>query len=65
MILSDADIRRALAEGRIVIDPDEGLDERLGPESVDFRLGSSFLVFERNKQPYIDPRRPETAEGTT
>ncbi|MEE9276787.1 MAG: dCTP deaminase, partial [Dehalococcoidia bacterium] len=42
-----------------------GLDERLGPESVDFRLGSSFLVFERNKQPYIDPRRPETAEGTT
>ncbi len=65
MILSDLDIRRALVDGRIRIEPDDGLDDRLGPDSIDFRLGHTFLVFERNKQPYIDPRRPETGEGTT
>lgn len=65
MLLSDRDIKRALADGRIRIDPDAGLDKRLGPDSVDFRLGASFLVFERNDEPYIDPRRPESAEGTS
>ena len=65
MILSDRDIRRALAEGRIAVDPADGLDARLGPDSIDFRLGDTFLVFERNTQPYIDPRRPETAAGAT
>jgi len=64
MILSDRDIRRALESGRIAIDPDADIDDRIGPDAVDFRLGSSFLVFERNKQPYIDARRPETAAGT-
>ncbi len=65
MLLSDGDIRRAISAGKIGIEPSDGLDERLGPDSVDFRLGDSFLVFERTTQPYIDPRRPETAEGTT
>ena len=64
MILSDRDIRRALESGRIAIDPDTDIDDRIGPDAVDFRLGSSFLVFERNKQPYIDARRPETAAST-
>ncbi len=64
MLLSDRDIRRALDSGRIAIEPNAGLDERIGPDSVDFRLGSSFLVFERSKQPYIDARRPDTAAGT-
>ena len=65
MLLSDRDIHGAITEGRIEIDPADGLSERIGPESVDLRLGDTFLVFERNKQPYIDPRRPETAHGTT
>ena len=65
MLLSDRDIKEALADGRIVIHPDDGLAERLGPASIDFRLGASFLVFERTKLPYIDPRRLETAQGAT
>ena len=65
MILSDRDIKRALADGRIAIDPADGLEDRLGPDSVDFRLGETFLVFVRGDQPYIDPRRPESARGTT
>ncbi|HJN92187.1 MAG TPA: dCTP deaminase [Dehalococcoidia bacterium] len=63
MILSDRDIKRALASGRIHIDPADGFEDRLGPDALDFRLGTSFLLFERSKQPYIDARRAETAEG--
>ena len=65
MQLSDRDIRAALRAGRIALDPDDGLDQRIGPDSVDLRLGSRFLIFERNKQPCIDPRDPATATGAT
>lgn len=65
MILSDRDIRQALADGRIRVSPTDGLERRIGPDGIDFRLGHTFLVFERNKQGYIDPRRPETAKGMT
>ena len=65
MILSDRDLLRAISDGRIVITPDTGLTDRLGPDSIDFRLGSTFLIFERTAAPYIDPRRPESAAGTT
>ncbi len=65
MILSDRDIRQVLKEGKIKIEPADGLERRIGPDGIDFRLGHTFLVFERNKQPYIDPRRAETAKGTT
>ena len=65
MILSDRDLLRAISDGRIVITPDTGLTDRLGPDSIDFRLGSTFLIFERTAVPYIDPRRPESAAGTT
>ena len=64
-LLSDRDLKIALASGRIAIDPSADLDSRLGPDSLDFRLGSEVLVFERNAEPYIDPRREETAAGTT
>jgi dCTP deaminase len=65
MILSDRDIRQCLEDGKIRIAPSRGLEGRIGPDSVDLRLGHTFLVFERNKQPYIDPRRRETAKGMT
>jgi dCTP deaminase len=65
LILSDRDIRKCLEEGKIKISPTDGLDSRIGPDGVDLRLGFTFLVFERNKQAYIDPRRAETAKGTT
>ncbi|MGB2694583.1 MAG: dCTP deaminase [Dehalococcoidia bacterium] len=65
MILSDRDLRKVIEEGKIKIEPADGLDGRIGPDGIDFRLGNHFLVFERNKQAYIDPRRKATAKGTT
>jgi dCTP deaminase len=65
LILSGADILAAIKAGEIKITPSTGLEKRLGPGSVDFRLGQTFVVFERNLQPYLDPYRPATAKGST
>jgi len=52
MVLSDATIARALAEGRIEIDPyDESL---LQPSSVDVRVDRLFRVFRNNRASFID-----------
>ncbi len=60
MILSDRDIVAALETGRIKIDPAPDLSRQLGSISVDFRLGSTFMVFEHSRYSYIDPRRPQS-----
>ena len=60
MILSDRDIRRALDEGRIRIDPLPDLDDALGSVSIDFRLGTTFMVFEHSRHSFIDPRQPQS-----
>jgi len=60
MILSDRDIRAALASGRIAIDPMPDLDAQLGSVSVDFRLGRTFMVFEHSRFSFIDPRQPQS-----
>lgn len=60
MILSDRDIRRALASGRIKIDPAPDLAAQLGSVSVDFRLGRTFMVFEHSRHSFIDPRQPQS-----
>lgn len=60
MVLSDRDIRIALEEGRIKIDPAPDLDKQLGSISIDFRLGNTFMVFEHSRYSYIDPRHPSS-----
>lgn len=55
MVLSDRDIRRQIAQGRIVIDPYD--DDAVQPASVDLRLGSPLLVEETAKLALIDPRQ--------
>ncbi len=60
MILSDREIRQALAEGRIKITPAIDLETQLGSCSVDFRLGNTFMVFEHSRFSYIDPRHPQS-----
>ncbi|MDQ3694885.1 MAG: dCTP deaminase [Chloroflexota bacterium] len=60
MILSDRDIRAALASGRIQIDPAPDLEAQLGSVSVDFTLGRGFMVFEHSRYSFIDPRRPQS-----
>ena len=42
MILSDTDIRRYMAEGKIKIDPAPVFEDQLGPCSLDLSLGKPF-----------------------
>jgi dCTP deaminase len=57
MVLSDRTIARAIAEGRIGIDP---YDERLlQPSSVDVRVDRYFRVFHNARYPFIDVKEPQ------
>ena len=55
MILSDVDIRKEIAAGRIEIDPfDDGCVQ---PSSVDLHVDRQFRVFANSRYPFIDVRR--------
>ena len=56
-VLSDRDIRAALEEGRIRIDPFD--PAFLQPSSVDLHLDRDFRVFRNNRYAFIDPREPQ------
>jgi len=58
MVLSDRDIKKALASGRIKITPKPVLSLQLGSCSIDLRLGRRFRVFNYSKLAYIDPSKP-------
>jgi dCTP deaminase len=55
MILSDRDIREALAAGRVVIDPFD--PACVQPSSVDLHVDAQFRVFANSRYPYIDVRQ--------
>jgi dCTP deaminase len=59
MILSDTDILARLREGDLVIDPLDDVDQQVQPASVDLRLGSEFLEFQRTNIPCIHPTRED------
>ena len=59
MILSDTDILARLHEGELVIDPLDDVDQQVQPASVDLRLGSEFLEFQRTNIPCIHPTRED------
>lgn len=61
MVLSDVDIRRYIAEGKIRITPDLP-PEQFGSCSVDFRLGDEFSVFEHSRYAYIDLREKRSLQ---
>ena len=52
MVLSDRDIRSAIAGGRITIDPFDA--KCVQPASVDIRLDRMFRVFRSTRHAYID-----------
>lgn len=56
MILSDRDLRAALANGHLKIEPLG--DNAVQPSSIDLRIGFEFRVFANNRHPYIDVRQP-------
>ena len=57
MVLSDATIRRLVAEGRIGIEPYE--ESLLRPSSVDVRVDRYFRVFRNNRYPFIDVKQEQ------
>jgi len=59
MILSDGDIKKSLASGRIRITPKVNTKTQLGSCSVDLQLGKQFRVFNHSKYAYIDPNNPK------
>jgi dCTP deaminase len=62
MVLSDVDIRRYIAEGKIKISPALP-PEQFGSCSVDFKLGYEFNVFEHSRNAYIDLRENKGIDG--
>lgn len=65
MILSDKDIKKALKESRIGIEPMIDFKTQLGSCSLDLRLGNIFRVFEHSKKPYIDPAKKDYSNEIT
>ena len=57
MLLSDRDIRKELAEGRVVLDPLD--DAMVQPSSVDVRLDRFFRLFDNHKYAVIDPAQDQ------
>lgn len=62
MHLNDTEIRRAVAEGRLKIEPPP-VDIQFQPASLDMRLGRGFFQFRRplGKPDKIEPIDPEQA----
>jgi len=56
MILSDQDIKRAVEEGKIYIDPFNF--SAVQPASYDLRLDNQFKVFKKNHNVVLDPKNP-------
>ncbi len=65
MILSDRDIKKALAEKRIVIKPLPNYDEALAACTLDLRLHNEFEVFEHTQIPFFDIRNMKNIEEAT
>ncbi|WP_432495498.1 dCTP deaminase [Kineococcus auxinigenes] len=57
MLLSDRDIRRELAAGRVVIEPSE--PSMVQPSSVDVRIDRYFRLFDNHKYSVIDPAQEQ------
>ncbi len=56
MILSDKNIKEALASGDIIIDPFK--EKYLQAASVDLHLDRHFLIFDTQSNYVIDPKKP-------
>jgi dCTP deaminase len=56
VILSDRDIRKAIEDGRIGLDPFDSAD--IQPSSVDLHVDRYFRTFHNARYPYIDVKKP-------
>jgi dCTP deaminase len=62
MVLSDQDIKKYIAEGKVQVYPAPDFESQLGPCSLDLHLGSTFKVFRQSQYPYIDLKRKVNLE---
>lgn len=62
MILSDKDIKEALKEGKLKIEPFD--ESQIMPVGVDLRLGNEFRRFKLDIKSHIDPSK-DTFEDST
>jgi dCTP deaminase len=53
VLLSDRDIRSAIDDKRVVLEPFD--PDMIQPSSIDVRLDRFFRVFENHRYPHIDP----------
>lgn len=65
MVLSDRDIKKAIASGRIKITPKPNYKTQLGSCMIDLQLGTVYRVFNHSKTPYLDPQNPRTLKDIT
>lgn len=65
MILSDSDIKKALAQKQIEITPEPDFNTQLGSCSIDLRLGNTFRVFDHSRFPFIDPSKKDFSNEIT
>jgi dCTP deaminase len=64
MILSDRDIKAAIASGRVRVESSQPeLFPHIHASSMDFRLGNVFKLYEHSKFPVLDPLKPESFAG--
>jgi dCTP deaminase len=61
MILSDRDIKAAIASGKVKIESSEPeLLRHIHASSMDLRLGNIFKVYEHSRYAILDPKNPQT-----
>lgn len=61
MILSDRDIKAAIAAGRVKVEATSGdLNAHIHASSMDLRLGNVFKVYEHSRYALLDPKNPKT-----
>ena len=66
MILSDQDIKKAIANGEVVItSEDDGHGKVIGPSSYDIRLGSHFKVYKHAHLAVLDPMNADSFKNVT
>ncbi len=57
MIIPDHEIKKLLAENKVVVEPLE--DGQIQAACIDLRLGSEFRVFRHTSEAFIDSRNPK------
>ncbi|OGJ54873.1 dCTP deaminase [Candidatus Peribacteria bacterium RIFCSPHIGHO2_02_FULL_49_16] len=64
MILSDRDIRRAIADGRVRIESELPKEQwHIHASSMDLHMGNTFKLYEHSRFAVLDPKKPETFIG--